>query len=243
MEDARAKEWFHEEVRRAGFDGIYGVASFNQVYQDLMDIQKTKLRSLCGDQFPQLKEQGVLVSIGIFHTRDAILSINHRREGKVDKERWNIYSKEYSDVNRLLDKMTQGVAQCIGGIPIQATLEGISNKVKHVSDYFPLVVSHRAVAVHAGLGWFGKNGLMVTKERGCAVRLASVIVPKELEYGQKMNPQCGDCKACLDACGYLKRKEELEDYREECRKQLNRLDLDHGGCGICLRACYERSVR
>lgn len=243
MEDARAKEWFHEEARRAGFDGIYGVASFRQVYQDLMDIQKTKLRSLCGDLFPQLIEKGSLISMGIFHTRDAILSINNRREGKVDKERWNIYSREYSHVNRLLDKLTQGVAQRIGGIPIQATLEGISNKVTHASDYFPLVVSHRAVAVHAGLGWFGKNGLVVTKERGCAVRLASVIVLKELEQGQKMSPQCGDCRACLDACSYLKRKEELEDYREACRKKLNRLGLEHGGCGICLRACYERSVR
>lgn len=243
MEDARAKEWFHEEARKAGFDGIYGVASFRQVYQDLMDIQKTKLRSLCGDLFPQLIEKGSLISMGIFHTRDAILSINNRRERKVDKERWNIYSREYSDVNRLLDKLTQGVAQRIGGIPIQATLEGISNKVKHASDYFPLVVSHRAVAVHAGLGWFGKNGLVVTKERGCAVRLASVIVLKELEQGQKMSPQCGDCRACLDACSYLKRKEELEDYREACRKKLNRLGLEHGGCGICLRACYERRVR
>jgi epoxyqueuosine reductase QueG len=143
-------------------------------------------------------------------------------------------------MNQLLDRLTGGIAAKLNGIPIQATLSGYSKKLSHVSEYFPLVISHRTVAVNAGHGWWGKNGLLVTKKKGCALRLASVIVPKEFDYAKKMESGCGDCSACLEACVYLRKEGELEDYREKCRKRLNRLNLKYGGCGICIRACFEQ---
>jgi epoxyqueuosine reductase QueG/predicted GNAT family acetyltransferase len=62
-------------------------------------------------------------------------------------------------------------------------------------------LQHRTVAMRAGLGWIGKSGLLVTKEYGSAVRLASVLTDAELETARPVDvSNCGDCRQCVDHC-------------------------------------------
>jgi len=57
-----------------------------------------------------------------------------------------------------------------------------------------------AVAWRAGLGWIGRNGLLITKEFGSFVYLGEIITNLELEHDQPLTSRCSDCMKCVKAC-------------------------------------------
>jgi epoxyqueuosine reductase len=61
-------------------------------------------------------------------------------------------------------------------------------------------VMERAWAKRSGLGWIGKNSLLVNKEQGSFFFLAELIIDLELEYDGPIKDYCGTCTACMDAC-------------------------------------------
>ena len=61
-------------------------------------------------------------------------------------------------------------------------------------------VHERAWAAKSGLGWIGKNSLLLNKDQGSFFFLAEIILDLELEYDRPVNDHCGTCTACLDAC-------------------------------------------
>lgn len=61
-------------------------------------------------------------------------------------------------------------------------------------------VMERVWAKKSGLGWIGKNSLLLTREGGSFFFLAELIVDLELEYDGPVNDYCGTCTACMDAC-------------------------------------------
>ncbi|WP_419803536.1 tRNA epoxyqueuosine(34) reductase QueG [Mucilaginibacter sp.] len=62
-------------------------------------------------------------------------------------------------------------------------------------------VLDRAWAKKAGLGWIGKNGNLISKQKGSFFFLAELIVDLELEYDiEPTKDHCGTCTRCLDAC-------------------------------------------
>lgn len=61
-------------------------------------------------------------------------------------------------------------------------------------------VLDRAWAKKSGLGWIGKNGMLINKEQGSFFFLAEIILDLELDYDNPVTDHCGTCRACLDAC-------------------------------------------
>lgn len=61
-------------------------------------------------------------------------------------------------------------------------------------------VMERAWAKKSGLGWIGKNSLLLTREAGSYFFLAELIIDLELEYDGPIKDYCGTCTACMDAC-------------------------------------------
>lgn len=62
-------------------------------------------------------------------------------------------------------------------------------------------VLDRAWAKKAGLGWIGKNGNLISKQKGSFFFLAELIVDLELEYDiEPTQDHCGTCTKCIDAC-------------------------------------------
>lgn len=113
------------------------------------------------------------------------------------------------------------------------------------------IVPHKTIATRAGLGWIGKNCLLITPEFGAGVRLASMFTDAILPYAQPINEsKCGDCRACVDACpgkalkGTLWKvgvsREEILD-KEACQQMRNQVWKDWTGPGEfsenCIAAC------
>jgi epoxyqueuosine reductase len=75
--------------------------------------------------------------------------------------------------------------------------EGIA---KGFSDSSPIL--EKALAVQAGLGFFGKNTLLIHREFGTFLLLSGVLTTLEIEARvmQTHLPRCGQCTRCLDAC-------------------------------------------
>lgn len=61
-------------------------------------------------------------------------------------------------------------------------------------------VHERAWAAKSGLGWVGKNSLLLNREMGSFFFLAELIIDLALEPDGPMKDYCGTCTACQDAC-------------------------------------------
>lgn len=61
-------------------------------------------------------------------------------------------------------------------------------------------VLERAWAARAGLGFVGKNGLVIVPGRGSFVLLGEVVTTLALAPDAPMTERCGSCTRCLDAC-------------------------------------------
>lgn len=104
------------------------------------------------------------------------------------------------------------------------------------------------VAVDAGLGELGRNGLLITKKYGARVRLGVVttnmplICDGKIEFGlQKFCELCGRCaKTCPGKSISKENKKEIDGVvrwkinAEECYKRWRSLGTD---CGICICNC------
>lgn len=62
-------------------------------------------------------------------------------------------------------------------------------------------IFERDYAVMAGLGWIGKNSLLINKKHGSFFFLAEWVVQTKLDYDQTFeSDHCGTCTACIDNC-------------------------------------------
>jgi len=61
-------------------------------------------------------------------------------------------------------------------------------------------VMERSWAQRSGVGWIGKNSLLLNKGTGSFFFLAELIIDLELEYDGPVKDYCGTCTACIDAC-------------------------------------------
>jgi len=82
-------------------------------------------------------------------------------------------------------------------------LDRIQEEIGHVEgrafvDSAP--VHERAWAKKSGLGWIGKNSLLLNRNMGSFFFLAELILDLELEPDAPIKDYCGTCTACMDAC-------------------------------------------
>ena len=101
-------------------------------------------------------------------------------------------------------------------------------------------LSHRYLAVQAGLGHLGRSGNFIMPEHGAAVILSSVVIDADLHPTPPLPPEdnyCDDCGLCRAACvsGFMDFGSEErvtlggEEYTYSKRRNLARCDLVCGG--------------
>jgi len=66
-------------------------------------------------------------------------------------------------------------------------------------------ILERDLAYRAGLGWFGKNSMLISREHGSYFLIGSLLLNQKLNIESKeVSPDhCGKCSLCIDACPTL----------------------------------------
>lgn len=112
-------------------------------------------------------------------------------------------------------------------------------------------VMERAWAERGGLGWRGKNTLLIHPREGSYFFLAVMIVDMELEPDSAMTDHCGRCRKCIDACpteaisdaGYVLDGSKCISYLTiELKSDIPEPFREHMedwmfGCDICQEVC------
>jgi epoxyqueuosine reductase len=107
----------------------------------------------------------------------------------------------------------------------------------------------REGAARAGVGFYGKNTMLITRRHGSWVVLGTLVTDVEIETSPPLGLDCGECRLCIDACptGALDEPGTLDAGRclsywtqapapipEEYRESLGAMVY---GCDICQDVC------
>ena len=160
-------------------------------------------------------------------------------EGIVDHPT-KLYFQHYRTINMMLDQTALRLTTLIQAAGFDALPIPASQIVDWESQKGH--VSHREVARRAGLGWIGRNNLLVTPEYGSQVRLATILTDAPLEPGTPLERDCGDCRACVDVCPASAIRENPADFDHmACFEMLKDFQRKrYAGqyiCGVCVKAC------
>jgi epoxyqueuosine reductase QueG len=103
-------------------------------------------------------------------------------------------------------------------------------------------ISHKRVAEISGLGWIGRNNLLIHPVFGARMRFNTVITDMPLEESQLLKQDCGTCRACVTVCPAGAIKEDPSEFDHMgCFNMVtqlkNKRNLGHHICGICIEAC------
>lgn len=112
-------------------------------------------------------------------------------------------------------------------------------------------VAEKPWAMQAGLGWIGKNGLLLTREYGSWVFLGVILTTLPLIPDRPHTAHCGTCSRCLEACptqaivspGVVDSRRciayhTLESHAEQIPAEIaQNLHSWVAGCDICQEVC------
>ncbi len=96
------------------------------------------------------------------------------------------------DYHKYLEKMLKSFVQKLKE-QVSAT-----DEYRYYVDYGPFL--ERAYAEMSGIGFIGRNKMLITREFGSYVFLSEVITTLELTPDKPQPRLCGTCRACIDAC-------------------------------------------
>lgn len=134
---------------------------------------------------PQKLVQGAKSVVSLIYNYYPQQELNQQNKYKIAKY---AYGKDYHEV--IKDKLRR-------------FLEEARDKIGDVDgrvfvDSAP--VMERQWAQLAGLGWLGKNGLLLNQKKGSFYFLAELVIDLELDYDNPVADHCGSCTRCIDAC-------------------------------------------
>lgn len=187
--------------------------------------------------------RSVIVVARLYHQRsESRPAPSDGPHGRVAMYAWG---DDYHDVIRarlreLVDRLRELIAE-----PFEA---------KVCVDTVPLL--ERELAAIAGIGWIGKNTLVLNERLGSYFFLGAVVTTLDLEPDEPAIDRCGTCTACLDACPT---EAFTAPYQMDASRCISYLTIEHRGdiskgfqdmmgdwifgCDVCQEVCpYNRDA-
>lgn len=234
-----------EKAFRLGFSSV-GIAKANFLSEEARRLEKWLEKGYHGqmsyleNHFDKRLDPRLLVD----NAKSVIsLSFNYYPEKEQVENTYKLaryaYGKDYHKVLKKKGKaLIQFIHEIIGNV-----------NARFFVDSAP--VMERAWAVKSGLGWIGKNGLLLQKKAGSYFFLAELITDLELEYDKPFKTNhCGQCTKCIKACptqaildnGVLEAKKCISYLTIELKENIPETFKNQYadwifGCDICQEVC------
>ncbi|MCD6309279.1 MAG: epoxyqueuosine reductase [Candidatus Eremiobacteraeota bacterium] len=152
-----------------------------------------------------------------------------------------LYFHHYRQANYLLDRVALRLSYELEKFGYNAVPVGASQTLDWKNQKGHL--SHKDLAVKAGLGWKGRNNLLVHPEYGSRLRLVTILT--DLPWKEKVHSPAGSCNgcfACIDICPAGAIKENPEDFDHiACFEMLKEFKRQGRAgqyiCGLCIKVC------
>jgi epoxyqueuosine reductase len=188
-----------------------------------------------------LKRFPYAVSLGLF-LNDEIVESHSPDEPRRDSLYW---FHVYEVVTRALDQLGYTISRWLADqgfrtFPIPCSTPYNFQKLEGI-------ISHKLAAHLAGLGWIGKNCLLLTDRFGPRVRFITVLTDAPLQTGSPIDKPCGKCHVCIDVCpvkaftGKEFRPEDPRQVRFDAPK-CSEYRKEHP-CGLCVSSCPQGKPR
>lgn len=135
------------------------------------------------------------------------VALNYRPENKMRARRPRSQVArfaQYEDYHPFIRKRLFELAEFTGNATVSVAHNNCGRdarvpRFKVCVDSTPL--AERALAQRAGLGFIGKNRMLIHPELGCQILLGELITTLELKADMPLDNQaCGDCGKCIRAC-------------------------------------------
>lgn len=151
-----------------------------------------------------------------------------------------LYFHHYRQINYFLDRAALLVASEIQDAGYNALPIAASQVIDWERQRGH--ISHKKAGEHAGLGWIGRNNLLVNPDLGARFRLVSILTDMPLVAGSRLQDDCGDCRECISLCPAQAIKERPEDFDhiacfEKLKEFRKRGIVSQYICGICVKSC------
>jgi len=159
---------------------------------------------------------------------------------EIDDKPTSLYFHHYRQLNFFLDRgafLLASEIQNLGfdSIPIPASqIIDWKNQQSHVS--------HKKIGNLAGIGWIGRNNLLVNPDMGSRFRLVTILTNMPLNADEPYVGNCGDCHECIPVCPAQAIDEDPQNFNHwACFDKLK--EFRKSGivgqyiCGVCIKAC------
>jgi epoxyqueuosine reductase len=127
-----------------------------------------------------------IISVGVPYRMAPVACPDDEPRGTISRYAWG------DDYHRTLKQRMRELHACL-----EREL-GHAIEARFLVDTARIV--DRAVAARSGLGWYGKNTLILVPGHGSWVLLGDLVVDIEIEPDEPLRPKCGRCTACIDRC-------------------------------------------
>lgn len=184
------------------------------------------------------------LSANILGKLDRAICLGVRLSGAVLEEISNaptrLYFHHYKTANVFLDQLAFNASKYIQkksylalAIPASQILDWQNQKAH---------LSHKHLGVLSGLGWIGRNNLLVNKDLGSQFRLVTILTDMPLKIDKPVKNDCGSCRLCINVCPAQAIKDNPSEFEHlKCFEKLKEFQkqklVDQYICGVCVNLC------
>lgn len=158
------------------------------------------------------------------------------------------FEKGIQDAKRVLDRILIQLQKMLDEYKVKYYIPPVAqnNEIDLTAPF-----SFKFAAVNAGLGWIGKNDVVITERYGPRIRLSVILINEQFVYADKiLKSNCPEnCRKCVDVCPHKALKDVqwninslrsgIIDYRL-CNEKRSLYIKTYGrknACGLCMVVC------
>jgi len=210
---------------KEGLD-LFGVADISEIKNEFQISPKT------------LQNLDKAICLGL-RLSQAILS-------EMEEKPTKLYFHHYKIINSFLDQ----AALKLGNIIQKKGYAALAIPATQIIDWEKNTahLSHRRLGVLAGLGWIGRNNLLVNAELGSQFRLVSILTDMPLSIDKPSRKDCGDCRLCVKMCPAGAIQDGPVDFNHrKCFEKLksfqSQRQVEQFVCGVCVNMCKGKEIK